>query len=59
MSATAVHPKGKGAWYFTSMTECVLCGRTRVYKERRHDERPDDPSDRYEYEQDACGDHFA
>lgn len=53
------HPKGKGAWYFTAIHACPLCGREDVYRERRWDEKPANPSDRFEYDDRyACQGHF-
>lgn len=60
MATTTVerHPKGKGAWYFIYVCACVLCNRTTVERERRHDPRPDNPADRHEYAETACSTHF-
>lgn len=49
---------GKGSWYFTTVFECPLCGRSTEYRERRWTPKPDTPQERYEWIQDACGDHF-
>lgn len=42
-------PKGRGAWYFTYTRECPICGQGDTTRERRHDKRPDDPAERYEF----------
>jgi hypothetical protein len=49
---------GKGAWYFTSVAACVICGWTRYEKERRWDKKPRNPAKRREYIETACGGHF-
>lgn len=48
----------KKYWYFLTQIECVLCGRSEQYRERRYTPRPDHASNRYEFIQDACGCHF-
>ena len=55
---TATHPKGKGAWYFTTVFECALCSATTIHRERRYDAKPDNPQERYEHIQVACSGHF-
>jgi len=45
-------------WYFTSRTECVLCGRIETIRFRVYTSRPDDYWKRNEYKQDVCGIHF-
>jgi len=49
---------GKGCWYFTTVFDCQLCGHADVYRERRWDEKPADPKERYAYHATACGSHF-
>lgn len=52
-------PKGKGAWYMTTIHACPLCGRERVYRERRWDAKPEHVGDRFEYDDTfACSGHF-
>lgn len=43
------HPKGKGSWYFISISECPVCGRGDEVRERRYTEKPTDPHERYEF----------
>jgi hypothetical protein len=43
------HPKGKGAWYFTYIRECPVCGAGGAERERRYTPKPDDPNERLEY----------
>jgi hypothetical protein len=45
-------------WYFIATWECVLCGHTDTYRERRHDPRPEAWADRHEYHETACDGHF-
>ena len=46
-------------WYFTEITECVLCGKETIVKYRVYDKpRPDDRGDRMVYKQDVCAIHF-
>ena len=45
-------------WYFIYTKECVLCGKTDTYRERRYTPKPETPELRYKYEQDACSRHF-
>jgi hypothetical protein len=45
-------------WYFISRGECVLCGRSTEYRERRYDPRPTDPNKRCDFKQFACEEHF-
>lgn len=42
--------KGK-YWYFVVTTECPMCGRWDAYRERRYTAKPNDPKERYSYEQ--------
>ena len=58
MSVAAVHPKGKGCWYFTTIYECAICARSETFRERRWSEKPDDPRERSEWIQTACSEHF-
>ena len=48
----------KPHWYFFSTTECVLCGRTKIIKERRYGKKPKDFHKRHEWQQEACWSHF-
>ncbi len=43
---------------YKSVTECVLCGYTYSYKERRYTTKPKNPNKQYSYRQDACNTHF-
>lgn len=53
-----VKPK-RGYWYEFFYSECVLCGSQRNYKYRVYDRpKPENDSERYHFEQFACGDHF-
>ena len=45
-------------WYFIDIEECVLCGRTRVYRERRYTRRPKSAWYRHRFSQFACSEHF-
>lgn len=45
-------------WYFIWIWECVLCGTTRITRERRYGRKPRDPSRTHDYEQGACSGHF-
>lgn len=48
-----------GYWVRFVIEECVLCGRQYKYKEYIYDmPKPDDPNERYVYDQSACGEHF-
>ena len=44
-------------WYHTTEHECVICGHTKVYRERRYDKKPDDYNKRIKYAQEMCSDH--
>jgi hypothetical protein len=44
-------------WYFLTITECQLCGKTTVDRERRYGSRPGDLH-RRKYVQTACSEHF-
>jgi len=55
---TQIHPERKKYWYFVSQEVCVLCGCEHIDKERRYDEKPEDPAKRYDYKEFACGEHF-
>lgn len=48
----------KPHWYKCYSTECVLCGRGDEWRERQYTPKPDDPMERHEYRQYACGVHF-
>ena len=43
-------------WYYTTIYECVLCGRQTKYRERRYTPKPENWEDRYDYNQEACND---
>jgi hypothetical protein len=47
----------KGCWYEVWIKECVLCGKTDIYKERRLPPKPELP-ECYHFEQTACSQHF-
>ena len=48
-TASGPHPKGKGSWYFTYISECPICGRGRTERKRRSGVKPEDGRDRVEY----------
>lgn len=50
--------KTKKYWYFTYISECVLCGHGDTYKERRFTKKPKDPNKRISVTEKACGEHF-
>lgn len=45
-------------WYHVTYDECVLCGRTDVYRERVYGRKPKDSKRRYTFTQYACDYHF-
>lgn len=45
-------------WYYHYEWECVLCGRSELTRERRFTPRPDDPRERHDRTEGACGYHF-
>jgi len=45
-------------WYFITREECVLCGRSREYRERRYTRRPKRWQSRCAFSQFACSEHF-
>ena len=45
-------------WYFITTHQCVLCGSSSTYRERRLTPKPENPNDRHRYEEFACGSHF-
>jgi hypothetical protein len=46
-------------WYFVSIWTCVICGRTRVTRERRYGSKPKTWARTHEYiENAACSGHF-
>ena len=47
-----------GYWYKFYTDECVLCGAGGTVKERQYTPKPDDPNDRYDYEQFVCDYHW-
>lgn len=48
----------KGCWYEFWMTECVYCGKSESGRFRRLTPRPEDPHDRYRFEQTFCQGHL-
>lgn len=51
--------KSTSYWYYTEIEECVLCGRSKSYKERIYDRpKPENPGDRIILRQNACYEHF-
>lgn len=36
-------------WYFVTTVACPICCRGKTYRERRYEEKPDDPQKRYKY----------
>jgi hypothetical protein len=48
----------KKYWYFTEITECVLCGCGDSVKFRKPGKKPKNPNKRYSYKQTACSEHF-
>ena len=47
-----------GYWYLSELWECVLCGRTRTYRERQYGPKPDNYQARNIRHEDACPEHF-
>lgn len=45
-------------WYYITEEECVLCGRYRIYRERRYTKKPKKYWNRHKYVQYACDGHF-
>lgn len=45
-------------WYFTRITECVLCGAGKETKWREYGEKPKDQYKTFEHVQFACDTHF-
>lgn len=41
-------------WYFITINECPLCGRSHEYRERQYTPKPVDAQHRYKYEQHWC-----
>lgn len=39
----------KEHWYFITLSECPVCGRSEETRERRYDKRPERWEDRHEY----------
>ena len=48
----------KKYWYFIEIECCVLCGKEKLYKERRYTLRPDNPCDRRKFNEYVCPEHF-
>ncbi len=42
-----------GVWYMFYVSECVICGKTTVTRERRHSPKPECFTDRYEFSTDS------
>ena len=51
-------PTTTNYWYFTEVVSCVLCGKETRNKERRYTPKPDNPSERTVWREDACHNHF-
>ena len=49
--------KRRKHWYKLYTVECVLCGRSNVWRERMFGRKPARQK-RYDYRQEACHDHF-
>jgi hypothetical protein len=45
-------------WYFITVRTCVLCWKEETIRERRYDEKPENPDDRHEYQEYTCESHF-
>ena len=46
-------------WYFISVHECPICGRTETFRERRYGRKPKSWKKTHEYFQTSgCGSHF-
>ena len=50
--------KPTGYWCFITTFACPLCGRSRTYRERRFDKKPQRYEDRHLLVDDACVSHF-
>ena len=48
----------KKYWYYTEVWSCVLCFRERKYRERKYTPKPENPSERTVWHDDACPEHF-
>lgn len=53
-----IEPDKKMYWYMTTIIECVLCGHSDRYRERKYTLKPKNPCDRIKVVQTACGSHF-
>lgn len=40
----------KNCWYYTTITECPICGCGDEIRDRRYIAKPDNPNDRYKFE---------
>ncbi len=58
MTVKSLGRNTKGCWYHISEWECVLCGRTTIYRERRWTPKPKEWWDRHEEHEMACSGHF-
>ena len=45
-------------WYLISVTECVLCGRQTIERQRIHTVKPRDFKSRHRWQETACNSHF-
>ena len=57
MTETTKMKKRRKHWYKLYTVECVLCGRSNVWRERMFGRKPARQK-RYDYRQEACHDHF-
>ena len=48
----------KPHWYFQTVYECVICGKTDIYRERRYGRKPVRHQQRYSYRAVGCDSHF-
>lgn len=54
----AAKRNGLGGWYFITTYYCPVCARTKEYRTRRTDPRPENWKDRHEEVIHACSSHF-
>lgn len=45
-------------WYEFFHSECVLCGKSDTYRERRYTPKPEGVNERHHFAQNACPQHF-
>lgn len=50
-------PHKRKHWYEITISECVLCGSSDEYRERKYGRKPS-TAKRHHYKQYACPDHF-